>query len=104
VLYLTAPEPQVGDQPVDPVPFGVEGIEAPFVPDHQEDDKGAAQADGESEDVQEREGLFAPERADGYFEVVADHGYSYLRALTGSASAARTARYPTVPQAMRMAG
>ena len=54
--------------------IGVHGVVAEFVADIEEDEDGACEAEGESEDVEEGEQALAMEIAEGDEEVVAEHG------------------------------
>ena len=61
---------EVSDDAVDMGAILFEFIEAEVVLDEQEDDQGGADADGEADDIDEGEGLVAPEVAEGDFEIV----------------------------------
>ncbi len=57
------------DDPDDAVGRGVEPIVGPLVPDPEEDEQGAGQPEGQPADVDQGEGLLAPEAAEGDPEV-----------------------------------
>jgi len=68
----------MGGKAIDVVLFGMAGVEGHFVVHPEEDQDGRGHADGEAGDVDEGEGLVAPEIAQGDEEVISEHGVGFL--------------------------
>ena len=67
----------MGGEAIDAVLFGMPGVEGHFVVHPEEDKDGRGHTNGEAENVDEGEGLVAPEIAQGDEEVISEHGVGF---------------------------
>lgn len=65
----------IGDDAINTGSLLFEVVKAEVVLDEQEDDKGGADADGETEYIDKRKGLVPPEAAEGHPKVILKHSY-----------------------------
>ena len=67
----------MGGEAIDAILFGMPGVEGHFVVHPEENEDGRGHADGEAEDIDEGEGLVAPEIAQGDEKVISEHGLHF---------------------------
>ena len=66
-----------GNDPVNAIPFAVKAVDAQFVFNEQEDQKGSRDADRQAHGIEQGEGLSTPKSAEEDLEIAVDHNRSY---------------------------